>query len=137
MTEIFDKYLERVAEVAEFCHAHRGRCFPGWTVEQIIVYVSFHATWGTVFLARDKSTRKVESVAFAWPTADERMVFNWRRAIEGDTLLIAEVIGNRKTVKRLFRLALRQWPKVRRFCTWRWGKLVELKRETILRFAYE
>lgn len=132
------QFLCRVDEVTQFCLASRGPCFNGWTREKVFLYVGFHSLAGTIFVIR-KSDHSIQSVGFGWPATFQGVaqVFSWKPTAPGHALFIAEVIGDRSSAGRMFRMAMKRWPKVKRFFTYRREHLVEIKPGALMRFAHE
>jgi hypothetical protein len=125
------KIFRELHELTEFCLANRGKCFAGWTREKLFFYLGFHRLAGTLFVVR---TGRIEAVGVAFTARPEQILahtagetyFHWRLPEPGNALVIFDVIGRRATVAKLFRMASRKWPAVRRFFTWRREALKEI-----------
>jgi hypothetical protein len=109
----------------------------------VFKYIAHHALAKTLFLCRDG--RKIAAVGVAWPLTVKELFrrnrvkqpqFDWKALPEpGNALLIGPVIGTRKYLVKLWRVALNRWPFIRRIFTYRRGRLVELHLRTMERFC--
>ena len=133
------EFLARVHEVTEFCLAHAGKCFGGWSRETIFLYVGFHALAGSIFVVRRNGN--ITSVGFANPCepGTEATPFDWHKVTPGASLVIREVIGTREACRTMFRQARARWPFVQRFFAYRHrnnvARLEQLQPTEIERFA--
>lgn len=132
-------FLERVAEVTDFCVQHAGKCFGGWPKETVFLYVGFHALAGSIFVVRRNGN--IAAVGFAWPVKPERAAedFSWHPAPPGDALMVREVIGTREACREMFARARAQWPHIKRFFAYRHRdskpELFEFSLSTMERFC--
>lgn len=102
---------------------------------------------GTLFVVREGGggSGQVTAVAVAFLARPEQVLahderepyFNWKLPERGCALVIFDVIGKRALAGRLLRMALAQWPGVKRFFTWRRERLKEISAETMQVFANE
>jgi len=137
-------FLTKCDEVVRFCMKHTGQVFQCWPRETILLYVAFHAITGGLFLRRKSG--QVVAVAFAWPDRWEVMhrrfeagqsAFRWVIPRDADCLLVAEVIADKETAALFMDQAKRQWPKLKRWFTFRRKPnlmLVEISPERLRRF---
>jgi len=104
-----------VHEVTEFCLAHFGRCFTGWSREKIFMHIGNSAMRGEIFVIRKCGEIKAMAVI--------------QRTTKG--VLIGNVIGTRDSCREIFRRAVKQWPGVTRYFSYRFRhgqpQLVEFK----------
>lgn len=115
----------RCHEATEFCLAHAGKCFGGWTREKIFLHIGSNALAGTLFIVKYKG--KVNALGIAKPTGDGR-------------LFVGEVIGTRAACRQMFARVLAKWPGVKRVFAYRHkGKpdprLVEYPLAAVLRMT--
>ncbi|HTV41610.1 MAG TPA: hypothetical protein VMF08_13595 [Candidatus Sulfotelmatobacter sp.] len=153
-------------ELTEFFLKHRGErtrprvpqdaptrpcCFGGWQADKIFSYVLVHCVRRNVFAARDRCGH-VAFAAIAWLDDAARIKdldarglsqFEWEPehpqgwTPNGDSILIADVAGDRRFMPEILKQVTARWPEAprRRLFTYRRGKLVELNWQTILRFG--
>jgi hypothetical protein len=126
----------KAVEVTEFILAHRGRTFPGWRVPLIWQYAFWHLAQGTAFVVRAEG--RIVALAFVWGAPAEQIraraatgqpAFQWEQSQDSaEAVLVAEVIGDRNYLPRLYQQAQRRWPDLERktLFTYRAGSLVEL-----------
>jgi hypothetical protein len=131
-------------QVTDFILSHRGRrCLPEATREPLFRYVALCHLTGRLNIALT-ADNKIEAVLFFWA--------DWREHIEakaaeglqqfescvhkGDSIFVAEVIGARSGVRRIYQAAVEQFPHlvVTPIFTYRAGKLVRLSWQEIERF---
>ncbi len=136
----------RALAVVNFFLSHRGRCFNGWTELKISQYVLWHLLNGTVFVASEPPF-EVALAVIAWPGNADAMQalahykmpqFVWQELPKnGDSILIADVAGDRKLMPEILKQVHGAWPDSprKRLFTYRRAKLVELSWTTILRFS--
>ena len=145
-----DSMAATIRELAVFCLEHRGtKCLRDCDAAKVFRYVAFHLLNGTLFVARDKN-RKVQIITFAWlddsvevvrrAAADESQ-FNWQPTRnDGDSLLVGDVIGQRRWFGKIVEQIKARWPDSprKRLFTYRGEKpaLKEFDLNTVLRFAY-
>lgn len=107
--------FEKVHELTEFCLAHAGRCFAGWSREKVFLHIGNAAMRGELFVIR--KCGEVKAMATI------------QRTTNG--VLIGGVIGTREDCQKIYRMGCKQWPDVKRFFSYRWRgsehKLVELR----------
>lgn len=133
----------RIRKLALFCLARGAGCYAGWTGEKIFKYLAFQ--WFTNGLFVCTEGKAIGGVLIAWPASAERILqrevagdfhFAWEKPVDGDALMIADVIANKRSASRLVQMASAQWPdwKMRRLFTHRRGRLVELQPRAIERW---
>lgn len=141
---------DKIREVALFCLTHKGRCFENWTGHKVFFYLSFHTLAGTIFVLRN-SHRTIEAVAVCWlgdaaeflrREHDGEPQFAWTLPPKGNALMIANVFGVRSACKRLWSMAFKEWPNVKRCFAYRRkaghsgdGVLVEWPLSKVRRFC--
>lgn len=135
-------FLARCHYLTEFCLEHGKECFYGWTSEKLFWFIGYNGLAGTLFV--NEQDGQVNAVGVAWTDSADKIIerertgechFAWKLPPKGDALVIAGVVGDRKSCAELYRKALKKWPFVKRYFTWRQGNLVELPPETLARFA--
>lgn len=133
------QFMSKVTEVTEFCMKQTPYCFGCWPVQTIFIYVGFAALTGCLFVKRNHG--KVCAVGFAFPETMQRIKagakFDWTLPKQADALLIREVIADRETCADFGKVAVRQWPTLKRFFTFRSKpalSLVELSSDVMSRF---
>jgi hypothetical protein len=141
-----DFYLDRARELTEFCVHNRGRCFKDWPVRTLYAYCFFLLVDRGLFCIRANGS--VAAVMFAWGStvddirgraARKDPAFDWKRSNDrGDAIFLAEVIGDRNRLPKLFKLATARWPdwQNKQIFTYRGSDLVELPHELIKRMIY-
>ena len=112
------QFIEWLGRVTEFCLSRAGKCFGGWTPEEVFMYLGKNAARGELFVVGDGD---VEAVGIA------------NRTTKG--LFIKQVIGTRKECRVMFQQAMLKWPEVRRFFTYRRGQLREVSFDTMRRMS--
>ena len=134
-------------DVTEFFLSHRGRCFEAWKAENIEPYVLVNIVRKHVFAARN-SVGGIGIVAIAWlknaanilaDDAEGFSQFSWGfYPKNGDSILIADVAGDRKLMPEILKQVMAHWPDSprKKLFTYRRGKLVELSWQTVMRFTY-
>lgn len=138
-------------EVTKFFLKNKGRCFEGWTPNKVAKYVLVNAVYRNVFVALD-NFGLIGAAAILWPNdaatiraiaeSDEPQ-FTWSPTPrDGDSILIADVAGDRRLMPQILKqvMANGPWrchPNIfqKRIFTYRRGKLVELSWGTVLRFC--
>lgn len=106
-----------------------------------VAHCFYHGKLNVVF-----TDKEVLAVAFYWPDFQERIEakfaeglpqFEWLPCHKGDSLFIADVLGNREAIARLYRVTMERFPHLMSvpFFTYRGGKLVQLDRWRLERFA--
>ncbi len=142
-----NRLREFVQAVTAFCWEHRsGPVFKTWPREKVWTYVGFCSTRRMCAVAIEKG--RIVTVAFGWPAWGEHVEaraaagapeFTWSNPIQGgDSIFIAEVIGDRRHLRTLYD-TLGEWcPDLdeRKIFTYRRGKLVELSQKTMQRLIY-
>lgn len=134
------------SEISDFFWRNKGRCFEGWSTKKLHDYVLVNVVRRNVFYALDGA--KIGLAAIVWPEY-ARMIraldaagepqFSWTICPhKGDSLLIADVAGQRALMPEIFKQVQERWPDCRRqrLFTYRRGALVELTWETATRFIY-
>ena len=141
------KLAAKIKELALFCLTRRGACFKGVDAAKLFRYVAFHLLLGSLFVDRD--VNGVKMMVFVWRgwaadiqrrAAEDLPQFEWKLPTnEGDSLFIAEVIGNRRSMAHILKLVKAHWPESPgfRLFTYRRHGLAELSWNTVLRFSHE
>lgn len=134
-------------EVTNFFLSHRGKCFEGWTPDKVAKYVLVHAVYRNVFVALDRFGL-IGAAAILWPNDAatiramaelDKPQFTWSPTPkDGDSILIADVAGDRQFMPEILRHVMAHWPDSprKRLFTYRRGNLVELSWKTVNRFVY-
>jgi hypothetical protein len=145
MTDLCPTLAARLRGITAFLLENRGRCFPGWPSATLFRFAAWHWLNGTLFAAYD-SAGQPALVAIAWladfATVQARArrgepLFDWQSLpLDGDTILIADVVGNRKFTGEIIQQVHGVWPDSprKRLLTHRRGRLVELSWPTLVRF---
>lgn len=133
-------------EITNFFLSHRGKCFEGWTRDKVAKYVLVHAVYRNVFVVFDR-IGVIGAAAILWPNdaATIKAIaeacqpqFTWTPTPkDGDSILIADVAGDRRFMPEILKQAAVPLPNIfqKRLFTYRRGKLVELSWPTVLRFC--
>lgn len=136
-------FFERIHELTQFASANRGKAFNGWSDETIYFYLAFHALCDSLFVMRGKDG-KITTVGVATPCwiNDIGQKFSWKKPdINGDCLMIWEVVGNRTHCGLLVKKALNKFKNVKSFYAFRMKdketpSLVNISNKTMRRFIY-
>lgn len=130
-----EQFKMRCQEVVHFCQSKGGVCFKDWPGERLLLYTAFHAVHGSISVVRGPAG--ILAVAFAWPArandiqtrnAADLSAFDWKTCEKPDCIFVAEVVGNKCTLKKYCAEAKIRWPQVRCFVTFRYDKLVDITR---------
>lgn len=144
-TEVDDALAMMLWKVTHFCLAHRSsKVFTGMNHQRIFRYIAF--CHFTKRLSAVICNGMVQAIAISWPAwrehlelnhAEGRNQFEWKPIGNGDCLFLAEVIGDRKSLTKLWANTIETAPSL--LCvplfTCRRGKLVQLKLDKLERFC--
>lgn len=132
-------------EVVDFCLANQGMAMP-WVKDrqQLFRYVASCEATGKLNVVVEDG---IKAVAFMWADFKERIEanaaynkpqFEWGQSHKGDSLFIADVLGERKYVAQGFNLLIAKFPHLVTvpFYTYRSGKLVQLSMRKLERFVF-
>ena len=112
---------EKLFRYAAFCYLNGKMAYSVQNniVEAVIFYYSEHL---------EQLEMKV---------AEERPIFAWEQSHPGDCLFVAEVVGNRHAVGKLWHEAIEKWPHLLNtpIFTFRHGKLHRLTQKMLERYA--
>lgn len=131
-------------QVTDWILAHRGkRCLPEATREPLFRYVALCHLTGRLNVALDKQGQ-IEAVLFWWADWLERIEAKAAEGMQqfeaevhkGDSVFVAEVIGLKSGVRRIYEAAVDKFPHlvVTPIFTYRNQKLVRLSWKEIERF---
>ena len=133
--------------IVNFCLANRGPCFEQWKddPERMFRYVSFCNFTGRLNVSWDHG--RIQAVVFAWSDFKEHIEarhaegmaqFEWTHAHRGDSLFVAEVIGSREAVAKMWQQMVEKYPHMMTvpIYTYRRDKLVCLSPKLRERFLY-
>ncbi len=138
--------FDKARAVTEFCIKHGGDCFKDWPVPLVFNYVFYHLVDGGCFVVR--ANGEISAVMFAWGLNSKEVLarhqaalspFAWQRSRNNeDAIFLAEVIGERSRLGKLFKMAAAKWPdwQSKTIFTYRDGSLVELPQAVIKQFIY-
>ena len=126
--------------------AHRGKsCLPLATRDTLFRYVAHAWLNGRLAVARDDKGG-IEAVGFNWidfrehiemKAAEGRQQYFWEENHSGDAWFVAEVIGSRHGVSKLYQASIAKWPHLLNvpMMTYRKGKLVEIPKARLQQFT--
>ena len=144
--KVTQQLADEIKRCVVFLMEHRGRCFDGWPASQLYKFCAYHWLNGTLFAscAPDGAFRLV---VIAWLENAARIIaraaagtphFTWEQLPkDGDSILIADVVGERSLLPDVRRQVNGAWPDSprKRLFAFRKGRLVELAWPTIDRLT--
>jgi hypothetical protein len=136
-------FLQKVTDFCVTRGQNGGKMFVGNSRAQIFRYVAFCNLTGRLNVRVEKN--EVTAVGIMWPDWQERIEakaelkmpqFEWAHVHRGDSIFVAEVIGNRYAVRDLYQGFIEAYPHLlaKPMFTMRHGKLVRLAQHKLERF---
>jgi hypothetical protein len=101
-----------------FCLKEGAKAFVGWKAVLVFQYCYHHLAYRTVFVER--SHGKIVAAMFAWGVTSDSViereerdqpVFQFEPSVDNaDAIFLAEVIGERRKLRKVFKMASARWP---------------------------
>jgi hypothetical protein len=146
LTEQQEKLATHLWGVTRFCVAHKGKALP-WLKDDINLlfrYVASCFYHGKLNIVCEDGV--IKAVVFAWcdwrerieaKAAENKPQFDWSSNGRGDSLFVADVVGSRESVGKLYQATIDKYPQLVAvpWFTYRRGVLVQIPRAKLERFS--